>query len=195
VFEVRIHGRGGQGVVTAAEMLSVAAFREGKYSQAFPTFGSERMGAPVVSFCRWDNKAIRLREPIIAPNALITQDASVIGHSNPFDGFDESGFLLVNSNRTFDELGLDKILTHYSPERHWVVPASAVALKHVGRPLPNACLLGAFVAVTQWLKLESVIAAIYEKFPGRIGAANEAAARAAFEIILERQEVPCAETA
>jgi pyruvate ferredoxin oxidoreductase gamma subunit len=71
MFQVRIHGRGGQGVVTAAELLSVAAFREGKHAQAFPSFGSERTGAPVVSFCRIDDREIRLREPIVEPNVLI----------------------------------------------------------------------------------------------------------------------------
>ena len=76
MFEVRIHGRGGQGVVTAAEMLSVAAFLEGKHAQAFPSFGSERTGAPVVAFCRIDDKEIRLREPILEPDCLIVQDVT-----------------------------------------------------------------------------------------------------------------------
>ena len=78
MFEVRIHGRGGQGVVTAAEMLSVAAFLEGKHAQAFPSFGSERMGAPVVAFCRIADKEIRLREPIQQPDALIVQDPDAV---------------------------------------------------------------------------------------------------------------------
>src|SRR5271167_5240761 len=73
MIQVRIHGRGGQGVVTAAEMLSVAAFEEGRYAQAFPSFGSERMGAPVVSFCRIDDRPIRTREPVMEPDALIVQ--------------------------------------------------------------------------------------------------------------------------
>ena len=75
MFQVRVHGRGGQGVVTAAELLSVAAFIEGRYAQAFPSFGSERMGAPVVSFCRIDDRDIRAREPVSAPDAVIVQDA------------------------------------------------------------------------------------------------------------------------
>ena len=77
MFQVRIHGRGGQGVVTAAEMLSVASFLEQRHAQAFPSFGSERMGAPVVSFCRIDDKEIRLREPILEPDALIVQDPTL----------------------------------------------------------------------------------------------------------------------
>ena len=78
MFQLRIHGRGGQGVVTAAEMLSVAGFREGKHTQAFPSFGSERMGAPVMAFCRIDDKEIRLREPVMAPDALIIQDTTLL---------------------------------------------------------------------------------------------------------------------
>jgi pyruvate ferredoxin oxidoreductase gamma subunit len=192
VFETRIHGRGGQGVVTAAEMLSVAAFSEGKFSQAFPTFGSERMGAPVVSFCRWDDKPIRLREPIRKPNALIIQDASLMNVIDVFEGFDPAGFLLINSSRSFEELELTRPM---DPARHVIVPASSLALRYVGKPLPNACLLGAFAAITQLLKFDSVLKAIRERFPGRVGAANEQAARAAYEIVLERQGAPCVETA
>src|SRR5262245_42245359 len=77
MFQIRIHGRGGQGVVTAAELLSIAAFMEGKHAQAFPSFGSERMGAPVVAFCRIDDREIRSREPIARPDALIIQDPTL----------------------------------------------------------------------------------------------------------------------
>ena len=74
MFQVRIHGRGGQGVVSAAEMLAQAAFDEGRHAQAFPSFGSERMGAPVMAFCRIDDREIRLREPVMQPDALIIQE-------------------------------------------------------------------------------------------------------------------------
>ena len=78
MFQIRIHGRGGQGVVSGAEMLSVAAFLEGRHAQAFPSFGSERMGAPVMAFCRIDDKEIRLREPVLEPDALIIQDQTLL---------------------------------------------------------------------------------------------------------------------
>src|SRR5450756_2142092 len=84
MFQVRFHGRGGQGVVTAAELLSVAAFLEQRHAQAFPSFGSERMGAPVVSFCRIDDKEIRLREPILEPDALIIQDPTLLNQIDVF---------------------------------------------------------------------------------------------------------------
>ncbi|MBM3951876.1 MAG: 2-oxoacid:acceptor oxidoreductase [Rhodospirillales bacterium] len=180
MFQVRIHGRGGQGVVTAAELLSVAAFLEGKHAQAFPSFGSERMGAPVVSFCRLDDKEIRLREPIQEPDALIVQDATLLHSVNVFQGLKPDGYILINSTRDFAALGIAGFAAKF-PSRHVCgIGASEIALKHVGRPLPNAALLGGFAAVTGKLKLESVERAIREKFAGVIGEANAAAAREAF---------------
>ena len=93
MFQVRIHGRGGQGVVTAAELLSVAAFLEGRHAQAFPSFGSERMGAPVVAFCRIDDRPIRVREPILAPDALIVQDPTLLQQVDVFGGMRPGGSL------------------------------------------------------------------------------------------------------
>ena len=106
MFQVRIHGRGGQGVVTAAEMLSIAAFEDGKHAQAFPTFGSERTGAPVTSFCRIDDKPIRVREPISEPDALIIQDPTLLHQVKVFSGLSDDGYVLINTSRSFDELGL-----------------------------------------------------------------------------------------
>src|SRR5688572_21782170 len=97
MFEVRIHGRGGQGVVTAAELLSVAAFGEGRHAQAFPSFGSERTGAPVVAFCRIDDVPIRTREPIGEPDALIVQDPTLLHQVAVFDGLRPDGYVLINS--------------------------------------------------------------------------------------------------
>ena len=105
MFEVRVHGRGGQGVVTAAELLSVAAFLEGRHAQAFPSFGSERTGAPVVAFCRIDDHTIRSREPVVRPDAVIIQDVTLLHQVQVFDGLRPDGYLLVNSARGFDELG------------------------------------------------------------------------------------------
>lgn len=183
MFQVRIHGRGGQGVVTAAELLSVAAFLEGKHAQAFPSFGSERTGAPVVSFCRIDDKEIRLREPILEPDALIVQDPTLFKAIDVFEGLKSDGYLLVNSNRSFAELGLSDVVAKLSPSHARLVPASELAIKFVGRPVPNAALLGAFAALTGLVHLHSVAAAIRQAFPGKIGDANVAAANAACEAI------------
>ena len=179
MFEVRIHGRGGQGVVTAAELLSVAAFLEGKHAQAFPTFGSERTGAPVVSFCRIDTKPIRLREPIVEPDALIIQDPTLLHQVDLFDGVREDAYVLLNTARHLDELGIGDLGERFDSDRLVTVPATDLAREHVGRPLPNAALLGAFAALTGQVAVESVCAAIRRRFPGEIGERNVAAAAAA----------------
>jgi pyruvate ferredoxin oxidoreductase gamma subunit len=183
MFQVRIHGRGGQGVVTAAEMLSVAAFLEGQYAQAFPSFGSERMGAPVLSFCRIDDKEIRLREPIMEPDALIVQDPTLFKVVDVCQGLKPNGFLLVNSNRSFADLHLEKIVAQLPAGHALAVPASELALKYVGRPLANAALLGAFAALTGIVDLKSVTAAIGEAFAKKIADANIAAAIAAHDVV------------
>src|SRR6478609_6322163 len=109
MFEIRLHGRGGQGAVTAAEMLSVAAFREGRHAQAFPSFGSERTGAPVVAYCRIDEREIRVREPIMQPDALIIQDPTLLHHVDVFAGLAPQGFVLINTGKTIEELGLQDL--------------------------------------------------------------------------------------
>jgi pyruvate ferredoxin oxidoreductase gamma subunit len=106
MFQVRIHGRGGQGVVTAAEMLSIAAFEEGRHAQAFPSFGSERTGAPVVAFCRIADHEIRLREPIMEPDALIIQDPTLLYQVDVFSGLKKGGYILINTSRIFEDLVL-----------------------------------------------------------------------------------------
>lgn len=182
-FEVRIHGRGGQGVVTAAEMLSVAAFDEGRHAQAFPSFGSERTGAPVVSFCRFGDAPIRTREPIAEPDALIVQDPTLLHQVDLFSGLESDGYVLINSSRDLDELGLGELRERFRAERLLSVPATELAREHLGRPLPNAALLGGFAALTRALHLSSVTAAIRERFPGDAGEGNAAAAEACFEYV------------
>jgi pyruvate ferredoxin oxidoreductase gamma subunit len=187
MFQVRIHGRGGQGVVTGAEMLSMTAFYEGRHAQAFPSFGSERTGAPVVAFCRIDDREIRLREPIIEPDCLIVQDATLFRVVDVFAGLRSDGYLVVNTNKTFDDLHIRPAADRLPKGRAVIVPATEYALKHVGRPVPNAALLGAFAALTQFVHFDSVKRAIEEAFPGKIGAANSAAAVEAYDFVLSQQ--------
>jgi pyruvate ferredoxin oxidoreductase gamma subunit len=187
VFQVRIHGRGGQGVVTAAELLSVASFLEDLHSQAFPTFGSERTGAPVVAFCRFDDKPIRLREPIVEPDALIVQDPTLLHQVDLFGGVPDDAYVLVNTSRSIDELGLGDVVARFRPGRFVTIPATEIAREQLGRPLPNAALLGAFAALTGTIALRSVCAAIRDRFPGRVGEANVAAAEAAHELVCARE--------
>lgn len=183
VFEVRIHGRGGQGVVTAAEMLSIAGFTEGLWAQAFPSFGSERMGAPVTAFCRLDEREIRSREPISNPDALIIQDPTLLHQVRVFDGLGTDGFVVINSKRSLAELGIAEFVAAL-PDRHVVtLPATDLAMKHIGRPVPNAVLLAAFCAVTRKIAIASVEEAIRQKFPAAVADRNIAAAREAFGLI------------
>jgi pyruvate ferredoxin oxidoreductase gamma subunit len=183
VFEVRIHGRGGQGVVTAAETLSIAAFCEGRRAQAFPSFGSERTGAPVVAYCRIHDAEIRLREPIMNPDALIVQDPTLLHQVDVFGGLKPEGYLLINSSRTFAELGLADFVAARRVERGLTVPATDLARRHVGRPIPNAALLGGFAAMSGLISLRSLGAALLEKFPAPVADANLAAAREAFSFV------------
>jgi pyruvate ferredoxin oxidoreductase gamma subunit len=191
MFQARIHGRGGQGVVSAAEMLSVAAFLEGRHSQAFPSFGSERMGAPVMAFCRIDDKEIRLREPVMKPDALIIQDPTLLHQVNLFQGLSEHGCVVVNSSRDLADLGLGDFRRDNPGANVVTVPATELALQHVGRPLPNAALLGGFCALTGLIKLTSIEEAIRKRFPVKVAEANIAAARAAADLVTQSGEVPC----
>jgi pyruvate ferredoxin oxidoreductase gamma subunit len=185
-FQVRIHGRGGQGAVTAAELLSVAAFEEGRHAQAFPSFGSERMGAPVVSFCRLSDRPIRTREPVSAPDALIVLDSTLIHQVDLFGGLGPDGYLLLNSSRSLEELRLGDLTGRLRSGRALSIPAGEIAQRHLGRPLPNAALLGGFAALTGQLQLAPVQDAIRERFPGAAGEANAAAAAECFELVRNR---------
>ena len=188
MFQIRIHGRGGQGVVTAAELLSVAAFLDGKHSQAFPSFGSERTGAPVVSFCRISDQKIRLREPIQEPDAILIQDPTLLHSVDVFAGAKHNGVLLINTKKTFDQLGIEDFVKGKSASKNLIVPATELAMKFIGRPLPNAALLGGLAAATGIVKIESVLKAIEERFPAKIAKANQDAAQSSYEFVINELE-------
>ncbi len=154
-------------------MLSLAAFEEGKHAQAFPSFGSERMGAPVVSFCRIQPRPIRSREPVAQPDCVIIQDPTLLHHVDLFQGLSPSGFILMNSTRGFDELGIAEFVQSLPAGHCHVIPATALARKHVGRAVPNVPLIAAFAAATGLIQLGSVAAAIREKFAGKTGEAEK----------------------
>jgi len=183
MLQVRFHGRGGQGVVTAAEMLSIAAFEQGRHALAFPSFGSERTGAPVVAFCRIDDQEIRLREPILEPDALIIQDPTLLHQVDVFQGLKPDGYVLINSTRSFDDLGVGDITQRFRHERLTHVPATEIAMKHLGRPVANAVLLGGFAALSGLITLDAVAHAIRDKFSGKVAEGNVAAAAEAYEYI------------
>jgi pyruvate ferredoxin oxidoreductase gamma subunit len=190
VFEVRIHGRGGQGVVTAAELLSVAAFLEARHAQAFPSFGSERTGAPVVSFCRIDNRPIRTREPISEPDALIIVDATLLHQVDVFSGLKPDGWVLINTSKPFGELRIEELFTRFDHHRFQSVAATELARDLLGRPLPNAALLGGFAALTDSVGLAAVTRAIAERFSGSVAEKNIAAAERTYGHVRAARRAP-----
>ena len=162
-LEVRIHGRGGQGVVTAAELLSLAAFEQGLFAQALPSFGSERTGAPVVSFCRIDEHPIRAHDPVEAPDVVVIQDPTLLRGGGVLAGLADAGLVVVNSSRRPEELE-SAGLRLTDDQRAVCLPASDLARERLGRPLPNTGLIGAVVAMTGVVSLPALHTAIRERF-------------------------------
>ena len=187
MLQIRIHGRGGQGVVTAAEMLALAGFMEKHHAQAFPSFGSERTGAPVVAFARLASHEIRVREPVLEPNVVLVQDRTLLDSVNVFEGLQPDGYVLINTDKTIEGLGLSELAARLPKGHCMTVPATRFALEKIGRPLPGAGMLAGMAAMTGMMKLDSVIAAYNEKFSRRIALANAEVAKLAFDYIAEHQ--------
>ena len=179
MYQIRLHGRGGQGVVTAAELIAWAAIADGRYALAFPSFGSERTGAPVEAYCRIDDKPIRSREPVTEPDLVVVLDPTLLGQRLVFSGIKTGGTALINASG-FDASLADKALLPHSV-RVRTVPATEFARQRTGRPLPNAAMLGAVAAATGIVPLAAVRDAIAARFPGQVAEANCAAATDAFE--------------
>ena len=182
MIEIRIHGRGGQGNVAAAELLSIAAFKDGKFAQAFPSFGAERIGAPVQAFVRIDDKKIRTREEVRTPDYLIVQDSFLIGAVPVLDGIKPDGLILVNSDENPEDLNIKTTATVET------IPATEIALEIIGRPIPNAIMIGAFCSLTGLVSIGAVQEAIMEKFPGRVGENNVAALERAVELMEKKKD-------
>jgi pyruvate ferredoxin oxidoreductase gamma subunit len=179
--EIRIHGRGGQGSVTAAEMLSVAAFEDGKFSQAFPAFGVERRGAPVQAFTRISNSPIRLRSQIYTPDYVIVQDATLLETVNVASGIKDDGIILINTKESPEELKID------TKARVMTVDATKVAMDVIGIPIVNTVLLGAFAGATGEINVESIKKAIRDRFSGKVAEKNSKAIQKAYDLIKERK--------
>lgn len=178
MLEIRLHGRGGQGVVTTAEMLAVTAFEEGRFAQSVPSFGSERSGAPVTAFCRIDDRRIRGHEPIARPDVLIVVDPTLLRQIDVFAGADRDARVLINTSRSADQVLKGARGTGLATGTVATVPAGEIARRRLGRPLPGAALLGAFSALTDAVGLAAVLAAIAQRFAGSplLAEANRAAA-------------------
>jgi len=174
--ELRIHGRGGQGSVTAAELIAVAAFEGGVFAQAFPAFGVERRGAPVQAFVRFDTKKIRLRSQVYEPDYIIVQDSTLIKDVNVFLGLKEGGIAIINT---------EKDLNYPFPEGAKVITldATSIALKHLGLPITNTTLLGAFAAASGEIQLKALEDAVRRRFSGDLAVKNIAAATEAYQAV------------
>ncbi len=185
VIEIRWHGRGGQGAVTSAELLAKAAISEGKYAQAFPAFGPERRGAPVVAFNRISKtSAIRVRAGITEPNVVIVLDETVLRVVNVTDGLTKGGTVVVNSKKSATDLraGLGD---------HWrvaTIDASRIARETLGVPIVNTTMLGALIKACDVVNMESLIEPLKERF-GRLADRNiNAMKRAVDETTVEELE-------
>ena len=170
---VRFHGRGGEGVVIAAELLANAAFKEGKWVQAFPFFGGERRGAPVTAYARISDRPIRLRGPLYLPNYVVVLSPFLEQSVNVTDGMKKNGLLVVNSP------GRRKRM-EFKGYRLVKVDATKIAVKLglvvSGVAVVNTVMLGAFVRASKIVGFDSLKAAIRERWPNELGALNEQAA-------------------
>lgn len=166
MIEIRIHGRGGQGNVVAAYLLATAAIDHGDHALAFPAFGAERRGAPVAAFVRMAAQPFRRRDQIAQPDFLIVQDDALLHVPGILAGLKPGGGVLINSRRDVAALGLEV------DGRVQTLPASELAVEHLGRPLPNAPLLSAFLALTGALPLDALKKAYGERFKGATLDAN-----------------------
>ncbi|MBI4779599.1 pyruvate ferredoxin oxidoreductase subunit gamma [Candidatus Falkowbacteria bacterium] len=159
MIQIRIHGRGGQGVVTAAELIAIAAFKSGKQTQAFPSFGVERTGAPVESYVRLDDRPIITREQIYQPNILIIQDASLLDSIDVTKGADKKTIVIINTAKAKQDLKINL------PQANiYTIDATKIALEIIGKNIVNTVILGAFTKITGLLDLELLKQAIQEKF-------------------------------
>src|ERR1700759_1625040 len=156
MFAVRFHGRGGQGVVTSAELLASAAFREGRYAQAFASSGSERTAPSVLSSCRSANKPIRTHDPVTDPDALLILDPALLHQADLFAGLKPRGYVLVNAAKGLADLGLADLAAGHGSAWLLTVPASSLAMARLGRPLPGAPMLAALAALSCVVSLDGL---------------------------------------
>ncbi len=185
-YEIRWHGRGGQGAVTAAMILANAAIYEGKYAQAFPEFGAERRGAPVKAYTRVSDEPIRTRAPILEPDVVVVLDPSL--PSNLYlTGLKPGGVILANTKRSPSEFA--EAAGIRGDYKIYTVDATRIALETLGLPIVNTAMVGALVRVLPIVSMDSVEKAILETFPGKVGERNVKAARKAYESVLVEAEV------
>lgn len=175
MIEVRFHGRGGQGAVTSAELVAVAAIEEGRYAQAFPSFGPERRGAPVTAFLRVGESPIRLREKIYQPDAVVVLDPTIMAIANVGEGVKGEGVIVINTARKADSIREEFGFT----QKLALVDASKIAMETLGLPITNTVMLGALIRATGMVQQGSINGPLDRRF-GRIAEKNQKAYDRAF---------------
>lgn len=177
LVEIRWHGRGGQGAVTSAEILAKAAINEGKYAQAFPSFGPERRGAPVLAFDRInDDQPIRIRAEILEPDVVVVLDSGLLRIVNVTSGLKEKGALVINTKESPREIAA-KLGNKW---RLATIDATKIAREVLGVPIVNTTMLGAVLRTIKVVNLESLVDPLKERF-GRLAERNINAMKKAFE--------------
>ncbi|CAM2056644.1 Pyruvate synthase subunit PorC / Ketoisovalerate oxidoreductase subunit VorC [Desulfovibrionales bacterium] len=180
MLEVRIHGRGGQGGVTSAELLAQAVIAQGRFAQAFPSFGPERRGAPVVAFVRIDDQKIRLREKIYEPNLILVLDPTLLDIINIAEGLKEGGIIITNASINATEL-----VAKYKWTRVAQVPADIIAHEELGVPITNTTMLGALIKISKVVPLSAMEPVIVNRFGAKLGLKNyKALTRAYYETMI-----------
>ena len=172
MISIRVHGRGGQGVITAAELIALAGFKSGLQTQALPAFGVERTGAPIQAFARLSDKPILTREHIYEPQIIIVQDPTLLESLDIMAGANQQTKLIVNSPKTakgiFNQIKSEKIQSLAPMEKNiTTVDASSIAFRIFGKNLVNTALLGALAKTTKQISITALKAAITEKFTSK----------------------------
>ncbi len=174
MFEIRIHGRGGQGAVTAASLLARAAGLDGKYSQGFPAFGVERRGAPVKAFARISSRPITLRSQVYRPDYIIVLDPSLMGLPEIKQGLKKDSVIVVNDKLGEGAHGGDDYKTYR-------YDATSLALGVLGKNIVNTAMLGVFAKASGLVSIKSITEAIEKDFPGKIAEPNKRLVKEAYE--------------
>jgi len=184
LIEIRWHGRGGQGVVTAGEILAEAALEEGKYFQSFPDYGPERMGAPVKAYTRVSDHPIEIHSQILSPDVVVVINPTLIGMVDVTEGLKEGGTILVNTSESPAQMR-EKLGLKGKPVKVFTVDATEIAMKHLGRNIPNTPMLGALARATGLVSVDSIIRLTEERFGAKLTKemvqANVAAIKEAYE--------------
>lgn len=177
LMEIRWHGRGGQGAVTSAELVAQAAISEGQFGQAFPSFGPERRGAPVLAFVRIDSQEpIRNRAEITDPDVVVVLDPGLLTIVNVASGLKEGGIVIINTKKSFDEIGA-KIQAKCKLAK---VDATHIARETLGVPITNTTMVGALLKATDIVKLDSLVEPLNNRF-GRLAERNINAMKRAYQ--------------